>query len=125
MRAGSSAEPAFNRVPLQHSVIVQHNFRSLSNVKREQHVTTEFELVIITDMVRSSRFGVSWLGQIMHRISRYFFRASLAALLVFAVIYAQTKPAISVSPARVKSGDPVMLTGTGFTPNRSVMSHLR
>jgi hypothetical protein len=37
----------------------------------------------------------------------------------------QKKPEITVSPNRVKSGDPVQLTGTGFTPNRSVMSHLR
>jgi hypothetical protein len=37
----------------------------------------------------------------------------------------QKKPEITVSPNRVKSGDPVLLTGTGFTPNRSVMSHLR
>jgi hypothetical protein len=37
----------------------------------------------------------------------------------------QKKPEITVSPNRVKSGDWVLLTGTGFTPNRSVMSHLR
>ena len=51
-------------------------------------------------------------------------RALLASLLLFAVVYAQKKPEISVFPARVRVGDPVMLMGTGFTPNRSVMSHL-
>src|SRR6516162_4369014 len=40
-------------------------------------------------------------------------------------IYMQQKPQISASPARVKSGENVMLSGTGFTPNRSAMSHLR
>ena len=40
-------------------------------------------------------------------------------------MYFQTKPQIHVSPVRVKSGDQVMLTGSGFTPNRSAMSHLR
>jgi len=33
-------------------------------------------------------------------------------------------PQISVSPDRIKSGGNVILTGTGFTPNRLVMSHL-
>src|SRR5262245_15265575 len=47
------------------------------------------------------------------------------SLLMVGVFYAQKRPEISVSPARVKMGDPVQLTGTGFTPNRSVMSHLR
>jgi hypothetical protein len=42
-----------------------------------------------------------------------------------ASFYAQKKPEITVSPTKVKMGDPVQLTGTGFTPNRSVMSHLR
>jgi hypothetical protein len=37
----------------------------------------------------------------------------------------QQKPQISASPTRVKSGENVMLSGTGFTPNRSAMSHLR
>ena len=60
----------------------------------------------------------------MNRMNRYFLRALLVSLLLL-VASAQKKPEISVSPARVKAGDPVMLTGTGFTPNRSVMSHLR
>jgi len=36
----------------------------------------------------------------------------------------RTKPLINVSPTRVKSGEPVYLMGTGFTPDRTVMSHL-
>ena len=49
----------------------------------------------------------------------------LVLLLVVTAFYGQTKPRISVDPVRVKSGDQVLLTGTGFTPNRSAMSHLR
>jgi hypothetical protein len=41
------------------------------------------------------------------------------------VICMQQKPQISASPTRVKSGENVMISGTGFTPNRSAMSHLR
>jgi|SoiMethySBSTD1v2_1073268.scaffolds.fasta_scaffold2389340_2 hypothetical protein len=52
--------------------------------------------------------------------------ASVSLWLMLAVsVLPQKKPEITVSPNRVKSGDPVLLTGTGFTPNRSVMSHLR
>jgi hypothetical protein len=36
----------------------------------------------------------------------------------------QTKPQVSVSPVRAKSGDPVYVMATGFTPNRTAMSHL-
>jgi hypothetical protein len=36
----------------------------------------------------------------------------------------QGKPEIRVSPDRVKSGDAVMMMGTGFTPNRSAVSHM-
>src|SRR5258706_16185494 len=61
----------------------------------------------------------------MNLMNRYLMRALLVSLPLFAVVHAQNKPEISVSPVRVKAGDPVMLTGTGFTPNRSVMSHLR
>src|SRR6266571_5829051 len=61
----------------------------------------------------------------MNGTNRYLLRALLVSFLLLASVYAQTKPEISVSPVRVKAGDPVMLTGTGFTPNRSVMSHLR
>jgi len=52
-------------------------------------------------------------------------RALSLSLLLVVVVYGQNKPEISVSPTRVKSGDSVLLTGRGFTPNRSVMSHLR
>lgn len=41
------------------------------------------------------------------------------------MIFAQKKPVIRVAPPRVKLGDPVLLTGTGFAADRSVMSHLR
>ena len=58
-------------------------------------------------------------------MNRNLLRASLLSLLLIVAVYAQKKPEIGVAPARVKSGDPVLLTGTGFTPNRSVMSHLR
>ena len=34
------------------------------------------------------------------------------------------QPEIRVTPDRLKSGGSVMMTGTGFTPNRSVVSHL-
>ena len=61
----------------------------------------------------------------MNRINRYLLRASLVSLLLIVVLYAQQKPEIRVSATRVKSGDPVILTGTGFTANRSAMSHLR
>ena len=61
----------------------------------------------------------------MNSTNRYLLRALLVSLLLVAVVYAQKKPEIGVSPVRVKAGDPVILTGTGFTPNRSVMSHLR
>jgi hypothetical protein len=37
----------------------------------------------------------------------------------------QQKPAIEVSADRVKSGASVYLMGTGFTPGRTAMSHLR
>jgi hypothetical protein len=58
-------------------------------------------------------------------MNRYLSRGLLVVLLLVALVYGQKKPAISVSPDRVKSGDPVMLMGTAFTPNRTVMSHLR
>jgi hypothetical protein len=51
--------------------------------------------------------------------------ALLVGLLITGVIFAQKKPEIRVSPPLVKLGDPLLLTGTGFTADRSVMSHLR
>jgi hypothetical protein len=50
--------------------------------------------------------------------------SSVFALVIPRVIGAQKKPEVRVAPNRVKPGDPVLLTGTGFTPNRSVLSHL-
>ena len=61
----------------------------------------------------------------MRQITKYLSRTLLAFLLLVALVNAQQKPQISVSPARVKMGEPILLTGTGFTPDRSVMSHLR
>jgi hypothetical protein len=36
----------------------------------------------------------------------------------------QTKPSITASPNRVKSTEHVYILGTGFTPNRTAVSHL-
>ena len=41
------------------------------------------------------------------------------------VITLQNKPQIQISTSRVKSGDLVFVMGTGFTPDRTAMSHLR
>ena len=41
------------------------------------------------------------------------------------MITLQNKPQIQVSTSRVKSGDLVFVMGTGFTPDRTAMSHLR
>jgi hypothetical protein len=51
-------------------------------------------------------------------------RLGVALLLFIGVVAAQVKPTIRVSPGRVKSGDPVVLIGSGFTPQRSALSHL-
>ena len=48
----------------------------------------------------------------------------MVSLLLLAVVHAQKKPEVTVAPARVKSGEPVLQSGTGFTPNRPVISHL-
>ena len=47
------------------------------------------------------------------------------AVLISAQISAPKKPEISVSPSRVKLNELVTLNGTGFTPDRPVLSHLR
>src|ERR1700688_2012710 len=60
----------------------------------------------------------------MNRIRIYVTRASVVSLLLFGVAQAQQKPEVTVSTARVKSGDSLLQSGTGFTPNRSVASHL-
>ena len=57
-------------------------------------------------------------------MNRSLLRIPVFLLLLEVLIYAQKKPSINVSPARVKSGEQVMLTGIDFTPNRTVMSHL-
>ena len=54
---------------------------------------------------------------------RWFLASCLISLSVV-LVAAQARPQIDVSPARAQSGDPVYLMGTGFTPNRTVMSHL-
>ena len=41
------------------------------------------------------------------------------------MITLQNRPQIQVSTSRVKSGDLVFVMGTGFTPDRTAMSHLR
>jgi hypothetical protein len=56
---------------------------------------------------------------------RYLRAAFLLSLLIAVAACAQGKPEIKVSTARVKSGGLVMLNGTGFTPDRPVLSHLR
>lgn len=51
----------------------------------------------------------------------------LRPVLLFAWISlagAQAKPQVSISPPHAKSGDPVYVTATGFTANRTAMSHL-
>jgi hypothetical protein len=52
-------------------------------------------------------------------------RALLVLLIAATMAFAQKKPEINVSPDRVRAGTNVILTGAGFTANRTVMSHLR
>jgi hypothetical protein len=54
----------------------------------------------------------------------YVLRASLV-LLLLVTVYAQSKPEITVSRSQVKLGETLLLKGTGFTPNRSAISHLK
>ena len=44
--------------------------------------------------------------------------------LLLALLLWQTPPEIRVSPVRVKSGGSVLMTGSGFTPNHTAVSHL-
>ncbi len=60
----------------------------------------------------------------MERMKKPFLCAFCLLLVALVLAHAQNKPRVSVSPTRVKSGDQVLLTGTGFTANRSAMSHL-
>jgi hypothetical protein len=48
----------------------------------------------------------------------------VVSLLLLGVVQAQKKPEVTVSPARVKSGDSLLQSGTGFTPNKALISHL-
>src|SRR5689334_18875942 len=58
----------------------------------------------------------------MLRINRYLLTALW--FLIVVVLLAQVKPEVHVSTAQVRSGDPVYLMGTGFTPKRTAISHL-
>ena len=58
-------------------------------------------------------------------MNKHLLRYFLVTLLLVTIVYAQKKPEISVSPSRVRSGEISLLTGTGFTENRTVMSHLQ
>ena len=57
----------------------------------------------------------------------YFRTLSISILCVFfcAVLFGQTKPQITVSPAVVLHHGHVDLKGTGFTPKSNILSHLR
>lgn len=46
-------------------------------------------------------------------------------LVLAAVTCAQTKPQVALSPAKVHLGAEVIMSGTGFTPNKYGLSHLR
>ena len=62
---------------------------------------------------------------VRRNVKRYVLQALLISAALVAVLFSQKQPQVSVSSTHVKSGDYVLLTGTGFTPNRSVMSHLQ
>ena len=51
-------------------------------------------------------------------------RATLALFIVM-MLAVQAKPELSISADRVKSGDSLFVTGKGFTPSKSVLSHLK
>ena len=57
-------------------------------------------------------------------MSRHLIRGLLIVLLLVALLFGQKKPEIRVPETRVKSGDSFIETGTGFTPNRTAISHL-
>jgi hypothetical protein len=57
-------------------------------------------------------------------MNRNLLRALSIGLLLVAIGFAQRKPEVRISPVRVKPPEPVLLTGTGFTPNGSALSHL-
>jgi hypothetical protein len=49
----------------------------------------------------------------------------LIAVLLVTLLHAQKKPEISITAARIKSGGQFVMLGKGFTPDRTVMSHLQ
>jgi hypothetical protein len=55
---------------------------------------------------------------------RGFFLRPVLIFVWLSFLGAQTKPEVSVSPTHARSGDPVYVMATGFTPNRTAMSHL-
>jgi hypothetical protein len=58
-------------------------------------------------------------------MTRYLLYGLPAVLLFAALLHGQKKPEISLSETRVKSGGQLILMATGFTPNRTALSHLR
>src|SRR6266480_1692620 len=63
-------------------------------------------------------------GQGTNHMNLYLLRGLLVSLLVVAAVYAQKKPEISVSPARVRAGDHVLLSGFGFAHNAVVTTNM-
>jgi hypothetical protein len=61
----------------------------------------------------------------MIRLLKYNVPLWLSLLMLTVAYGVQKKPEISVSPARAKSGEHVMLTGVGFTPDRTIISHMK
>jgi len=51
-------------------------------------------------------------------------RAATLLLLVCALLVAQQKPTIKSTVSKLKSGEILYVTGTGFTPDRAVISHM-
>ena len=84
---------------------------------RTNHKDTETQRAL---GLRTLKFPNCVLSALCVSVSLWFLTC-----VTVASFYAQKRPEITVSPTKVKMGDPVQLTGTGFTPNRSVMSHLR
>ena len=58
---------------------------------------------------------------------RRFLQVLVTFLALISLMSAQGKPevpSIVVSPAQARAGAPIVLTGVGMTPNRTVLSHL-
>jgi len=51
-------------------------------------------------------------------------RAAALLLLLCVVLMAQQKPTIKSTVSKLKSGEILYVTGTGFTPDRAVVSHM-